>query len=103
MIMDHKIQNRYAWRDCYTVGNYSLDAHHKEIFGCIHELMQNFSDIDTRNRIDSLEDKIFSHFQEEEEILSDDDYPYVAQHRRIHDLIRKWMYEEMRTSRSVVQ
>jgi hemerythrin len=65
--------------------------------------MQDFSGINTNHRIDKLEERIFSHFQQEEEILSDDDYPHVAQHRRIHNQIRKWMYEKMRASRSVAQ
>ena len=82
-----------AWKDFYSVGDPSLDAQHKQIFGAINELhdaMQKGKDRAVLKPIlDHLLQYTLAHFKHEEQVMREHGYPDFAQHKALHDRIRK--------------
>jgi hemerythrin len=82
-----------AWKDNYSVNDPSLDAEHKQIIECINELyaaMQGATDGPTTKRVlDRLVQYTRSHFEHEEKILGEVDFPDFEAHKVLHDNMRQ--------------
>ena len=82
-----------AWKDYYSVNDPSLDAEHKQIIECINELyaaMQGAADGPTTKRVlDRLVQYTRTHFEHEEQILGEVDFPDFAAHKALHDNMRQ--------------
>lgn len=82
-----------TWKDFYSVGEPSLDAQHRQIFGAInelHEAMQKGKDHAVLKPIlDRLLQYTLAHFEHEEQVMREHEYPDFAQHKALHDRIRR--------------
>lgn len=82
-----------TWKDYYSVGHESIDAEHKQIIGLINELYEaKQKGVDykvIKPLLDRLVQYAVNHFQHEEEIMLAHQYPDFAQHKALHDKLRK--------------
>ena len=82
-----------AWKDFYSVNNPLLDAEHKQIIESINELyvaMNGPMDSVAKKRVlERLVQYTQTHFDHEEKIMQEVDYPDLAAHRALHDDMRR--------------
>ena len=94
-----------AWKNFYTVNNPLLDAEHKQIIEYVNELytaMNSPSDSAAKKRVlERLVQYTQTHFDHEEKIMQDVDYPDLAAHKALHDDMRRQTIE-LRTHLTLV-
>jgi hemerythrin-like metal-binding protein len=82
-----------TWKDFYSVGDPSIDAQHKQILGTINELYEAMLIGKDRAVLKPLLDRLLqytlAHFEHEEQVMQEHEYPDFAQHKALHDKIRK--------------
>ena len=82
-----------TWKDFYSVGDPSIDAQHKQILGTINELYEAMQIGKDRAVLKPLLDRLLqythAHFEHEEQVMQEHAYPDFAQHKALHDKIRK--------------
>ena len=82
-----------AWKDYYSVDEPSLDSQHRQIIDFINDLyvaMQRGVDRQSiRPLLDQLVQYTVNHFQHEEKLLLERQYPEFAQHKAGHDKMRQ--------------
>jgi hemerythrin-like metal-binding protein len=82
-----------AWKPYYSVGNSSLDAQHEEILKSIDELYAVMAagkeDAKTRKVLERLVQYTLTHFQYEERIMQEANYPQLATHKLEHERMRQ--------------
>ena len=81
------------WSDQFSVDNKDLDLQHQQLFSLINELVQLEFGNSQKNRIksalDSLMDYARRHFEDEEKILLECEYPEFIEHKNEHEEFRK--------------
>ncbi len=81
------------WKDCYSVGDTAMDAEHRQIINNVNELyeaMQGPYDAAvTRQILDRMANYVRNHFDHEEKLLSDANYPDLAFQKAQHDHMRR--------------
>ena len=82
-----------AWKNYYTVNNPLLDAEHKQIIENVNELyvaMNGPMDSVAKKRVlERLVQYTQTHFDHEEKIMQDVDYPDLAAHKALHNDMRR--------------
>ena len=82
-----------TWKDFYSVGDPSLDAQHKQIIGVINELYEAMQQGKDRAVLKPITDRLLqytlAHFEHEEQIMQEHEYPDFTQHTALHDKIRQ--------------
>ncbi len=82
-----------TWKDYYSVGEPSLDSQHRQVIDFINDLyvsMQRGVDRQSiRPLLDQLVQYTVNHFQHEEKLLLEHQYPEFAQHKAWHDKMRQ--------------
>lgn len=78
----------YTWTDDYSVGNIVLDDHHKNLlnlFNGAYDLIINDKPAEQTIKLIS-ELKVYSifHFNEEEKLMENAQFPYLAEHKIEH-------------------
>jgi len=85
--------NCITWKDFYSVGEPSLDAEHKHIIGILNEMfeaVERGSDHEIlKSALDRLVQYTLVHFNHEEEVMQEHDYPDLQRHKALHDRLRK--------------
>jgi hemerythrin-like metal-binding protein len=75
-----------AWHPEYTVGNKKMDEHHQQLFCIINEYFH--TDYTNSEALHSIFTKLFDyvkfHFIAEEQLLADNLYPKLEQHKHYH-------------------
>jgi hemerythrin-like metal-binding protein len=81
------------WRSYYSVGDPSLDAEHQQILGLIDDLYATMSagkeNAKTREILDRLVRYTLTHFEHEEQIMRDCDFPGLAVHKAEHSRMKQ--------------
>lgn len=81
------------WNNSYLVGHKLVDFDHMTLVNITNELFnrvnQGFSDEEVAQTISCLIDYVEKHFQREEELFMESDYPDVAKHLAMHKDITK--------------
>jgi len=94
-----------VWKDFYSVDNPLLDAEHKQIIENINELyvaMNGPMDSVAKKRVlERLVQYTQTHFDHEEKIMQEVDYPDLAAHKALHDDMRRQTIE-LRTHLTLV-
>jgi hemerythrin len=90
-----------VWKDIYSVGDPMLDAQHKQIIDVINELYESKQNDSSQKAVKSIIDRLveytFFHFNFEEDMFQECDYPSPAEHIAVHDMIReKTLYFQKR-------
>ena len=82
-----------TWKDFYSVGDPSIDAQHKQILDTINELYEAMQKSKDRAVLKPLLDRLLqytlAHFQHEEQIMQEHEYPDFVQHTASHNRIRQ--------------
>jgi len=86
-----------TWKDYYSVGHPRLDTEHKQIIGVINALYDAMQQGPGRQAIKPLLDRLcqytVSHFKDEEQVMRERNYPELAQHRALHEAIRRKTFD----------
>ncbi|MDH5187533.1 MAG: bacteriohemerythrin [Rhodospirillaceae bacterium] len=81
------------WKKEYMVGHSMVDFDHQTLVNITNELFnrvsEGFSDEEIAQTISCLVDYVNRHFDREEELFMDSDYPGKDEHLSRHDDIRK--------------
>ncbi len=80
-----------VWTDDLSVGNETLDSHHKrlfELFADIDHVVDKSAGYETLAKVlTELSDYIAYHFREEEAMMEKSNFPFIALHRHSHQTI----------------
>ena len=75
------------WNNSYETGNEIVDNDHKEIFALVEKVLSS-SFTSRREKVatavDFLANYTVSHFQNEEKLMDESDYPLTAEHKKQH-------------------
>ena len=81
------------WNDSYKVGHKIVDFDHMTLVNITNELFirvdRGFSDEEIAQTISLLIDYVERHFEREEDLFRNSDYPDVDKHLAMHDDIKK--------------
>lgn len=81
------------WNSSYLVGHKLVDFDHMTLVNITNELFhrvnQGFSDEEIAQTIKCLIDYVEKHFEREEELFKNSDYPDTAKHLAMHEDITK--------------
>ena len=75
------------WNSNYEVGNAQVDSEHKEIFGMVDKLLaDDFSGRPDKIKttVDFLAGYVVRHFDHEESLMSESEYPDTGAHMKQH-------------------
>ena len=85
------------WSDEYSVGLEKMDAQHRQFFAFINTMHQAFTEgrgeEELKQILEELSDYAAFHFQSEEKLLSDINYPLKLNHRDEHETFSKRIHE----------
>lgn len=82
-----------AWKDFYSVGDPALDAEHKQIIENVNELYDAVQGAHgpevTKCVLDRMVIYVRNHFDHEEKLLKEAEFPYFEVHKALHDKMRR--------------
>lgn len=89
-----KTETQLKWKEEYSVGIEVLDLDHKKLINLLNQFNTAYdyamSEEFERQALDDLIDYTKYHFEREEEIMSDNDYPDFDEHKKQHqEMINK--------------
>ena len=77
-----------SWRREYEVGVWQIDAEHRSLFKLVNEFHDTHARGHSRKEIARVLNRLVAyaeeHFQHEERLMSENDYPLLDQHREQH-------------------
>ena len=78
-----------SWSTQYSIGNDLIDAEHEELFRLVNAFHDNWQEKRSQQSIAALLSQLIAyaemHFQHEETIMHDAEYPKLAEHQKIHE------------------
>jgi hemerythrin-like metal-binding protein len=82
-----------SWKPYYSVNNTELDNEHQKILRCVAELQDaivgGYDAAQIRSILDFLVEYASTHFQHEEAIMWECEFPDLDEHRLIHNRMRQ--------------
>ena len=84
------------WNSNYAIGHEQVDSEHKEIFGMVDKLLaDDFRDRPDKikSTVDFLVDYVARHFNNEESLMAESNYPKTAEHIGQHKAFVKTVGE----------
>ncbi len=84
---------KVVWKAFYSVGDSSLDAEHSQVIEVINDLYAAMDEGEDYAAVKPLLDRLVrytnEHFRDEERVMQEHDYPGFAEHKALHDRMRK--------------
>jgi len=81
--------NLFNWDENFSVGNDEMDFQHKKLIDIINELFIHFNKGNAQEKSLSILDRMvnysFLHLDKEEEYLKKIDFPYIDEHKTMHN------------------
>jgi len=78
-----------VWKDAYSVGNDELNTHHKGIISIVNDLYSAIQNQSAKAELGSILDRLLdytqSHFQREESLMAEHQFPGLPQHKVVHE------------------
>ena len=78
-----------SWSTQYLIGNDTIDEEHKELFRLINTFHDHWQEKRDRREVAQVLNQLITytqmHFQHEESIMQQAEYPKLAEHQKIHD------------------
>ena len=78
-----------SWSTQYSIGNDLIDTEHKELFRLVNAFHDNWQEQHSQQSIAVLLNQLIAyaemHFQHEETIMLDAEFPKLAEHQKIHE------------------
>ncbi len=89
------------WRDSYTIGVEEMDEEHKKLIEIINRLFQMIRDKKSYEELNEIYESLVAyteqHFQHEEKLLDEAEYPRLEEQRTLHaEFVKK--LEEMKNN-----
>jgi hemerythrin len=82
-----------VWQSYYSVDEPSLDAEHRQIIGIINDLYVAMEQGKDRAVLKTLLNRLVQytdvHFQHEERLMREHDYPGLREHKALHEELRR--------------
>lgn len=77
------------WRDEYCTGDARIDREHQLLFdmvNALHQAIEGAADpLQMQNLLSTMAAHTVEHFQHEEALMQDHDYPGYGRHKQVHD------------------
>lgn len=77
-----------SWHDQYLIGESTIDAEHKQLFGLINDFHTQWLELRNRQQAALLMNRLMqyaeSHFQHEENLMAAAGYPDLTRHAETH-------------------
>ena len=81
--------NGLKWDDYYSLGNEKIDEQHRELFDLVNSLIASCDGDDDTETIKKtllfLVDYTLKHFNDEETLQKENNYPEYEKHKKLHD------------------
>ena len=78
-----------SWSPQYSIGNNLIDTEHEELFRLVNAFHDNWQEKRSQQSIAVLLNQLIAyaemHFQHEETIMLDAEFPKLAEHQKIHE------------------
>lgn len=91
---------RLVWEESLSVGIRAADRDHQQIVGLINRVIDAMESVETGAEMlrlfDDFIDFAKQHFQREEDLMSQHDYPEFLSHREVHRFLEKKMFDYKR-------
>lgn len=88
--------NRYQWKDEYSVNNELMDHQHRRLLDLAQRIVDDNGDHERLlGNLEQLNKHTREHFQAEERLMRDHEYPDYVDHRATHDRIMDQLYNLM--------
>ncbi len=75
----------FEWSDSYSVGNGLVDSQHKKMFKMVNTLSNNITAREISSLIMELYKYTRYHFSAEEQLMKDEDFEDLVEHKRYHE------------------
>jgi len=89
MVVKISAKDGFLWDDSYLIGNKPIDDQHHQLFDLINSLVQNCDDgkdkEKIKNALDFLVDYTVRHFNDEEALQIECNFPEYEQHKQLHE------------------
>jgi len=89
MIVKISAKNGFIWDDSYLIGSEHIDAQHHQLFDLVNTLVSSCADGSAaekvRNTLDFLVNYTVQHFNDEEALQIECNYPDFEAHKKLHD------------------
>ncbi len=86
-----------SWSEAYLIGNLTIDTEHKELFRLINSFHDRWQVACDHREIASLLSQLVAyaemHFQHEEAIMAEKEYPRLEDHQRIHEAMFEKIFQ----------
>jgi hemerythrin len=86
-----------TWTPALNIGHDTIDQQHVELFGLFDEFIDGSARGEAKDTLIVLHDRLKEyaevHFNEEEALMQQANYPKLAQHKRAHDTFRNRLAE----------
>lgn len=86
-----------SWRNDYEVGVPLIDKEHRRLFELVNEFHEAYLRGESRKEIPKVLNQLVAyseeHFQHEEGLMSDNDYPDIDRHRQLHSELITSVFE----------
>lgn len=87
---------KIIWSEKYNIGVESIDSQHEYLIGIINEMISNKKNMDIKE-LRLILNKLITyanvHFNDEENLMLETNYPKVMEHKKLHD----YFIEELET------
>lgn len=85
--------NLFNWDKNFSVGNDEMDFQHKKLIDIINELFIHFNKGNAQEKTLTILDRMVNysilHLDKEEEYLKKIDFPYIDEHKTMHNLYKQ--------------
>ena len=89
MIVKISAKDGFVWDDSYKIGNEQVDAQHHQLFNLVNDLVrscaEDFDTIKLKDTLDFLVNYTVQHFNDEEALQIQYNYPEYEKHKKTHE------------------
>lgn len=90
----------YIWSETLETGDPQIDQFHQDLFASMNNLLKASSVGQGGTKVDEtldfLNNYIFTHFDKEETLMAESDYPDYYIHKKAHDTFKKTVHSMVR-------
>lgn len=90
----------YIWSEALETGDPQIDQLHQDLFASMNNLLKASSigqgETKVDETLDFLNNYIFTHFDKEEALMAESDYPDYFIHKKAHDAFKRTVHSMVR-------
>lgn len=85
------LRKNFGWKNIYSVNNMKIDQEHKQLFDIAKEAFETVEDENRSEKIKTILTDLYeymkTHFRDEETYMQDVEYPFLEDHKKLHQNI----------------